>query len=114
MEKVAKRRSDVDLFEDSFAEYSGLFDGTSVLNEEDVENIYNHPLSPLKTTVSDKCKATIKHLCKKYKDVSSLHIKTICRSAISVQQMYTSLAENDAYCDIYGNVKAIGKMPNVC
>jgi hypothetical protein len=84
------------------------------LTDEEVYQTYEVPLQPLVTHINESHKATHKHLQKKYKNVKSLHIDSICRSLISVQSLFTQLGENDAYADIYGTIKPLKKINGVC
>jgi hypothetical protein len=110
--KIVNRRSAVDLFNNQMDEVeTRIFER---LTDEEVYQTYEVPLQPLVTHINESHKATHKHLQKKYKNVKSLHIDSICRSLISVQSLFTQLGENDAYADIYGTIKPLKKINGVC
>jgi predicted CopG family antitoxin len=114
IKKIADRRSDVDIFSAymkntyhttawrsrtlgslkapaGFKTQKGMW---RKVTKSQVELLYRFPLSPQKLCTSPKHLVTKKHILNKYKNVSSMDLETITRSAISAsppRYVYTTI-----------------------
>jgi hypothetical protein len=97
--KIAHRGSYVDDFPDAWSEEWGyseldwhMINETLKSTDTEQQNlIQDIPLTPLVLLESEKHREASKHIFKKYKNVASLDIETITRSAISTFARHTTL-----------------------